>query len=338
MSFRVGGWVQVRSQAEILATLDDRGCLDGLPFMPQMVDYCGKRFRVIKRAHKLCDTVWGPHPRKMADAVFLDDLRCNGQTYGGCEMECLIVWKEAWLRGIPDTATADAPTDADTTVPALLELTRRGTRPVGEPDASVERFSCQATQMPVATTALSVWDFRQYVEDYTSGNASLKQIVSVVSFLIYETVIRSGLGFGAVLRWGYDAVQAIRGGTPYPFRTGRLPRQSRTPCANLGVSPGELVKVKTYAEVLDTVTEDLVNRGLHFSPEMVPYCGQTFPVNKRLRRIMNEKTGQVMELKNECVVLEGPTCAGHYARPLLCPRGMSPYWREVWLERVDPTS
>jgi hypothetical protein len=65
MSLRVGDWVEVRSQAEILATLDERGCLDGLPFMPQMVDFCGRRFQVVKRSHKLCDTVWGPHPRKM---------------------------------------------------------------------------------------------------------------------------------------------------------------------------------------------------------------------------------------------------------------------------------
>jgi hypothetical protein len=51
---------------------------------------------------------------------------------------------------------------------------------------------------------------------------------------------------------------------------------------------------------------------------------------------MNEKTGQVMELKNECVILEGAPCVGRYTNPLLCPRGMYPYWRENWLERMEP--
>ena len=52
-----GDWVEVRSKEEILATLDANGRLDNLPFMPEMFEYCGRRFRVWKRAHKTCDTV-----------------------------------------------------------------------------------------------------------------------------------------------------------------------------------------------------------------------------------------------------------------------------------------
>ena len=54
---RVGDFVEVRSLKEILATLDSAGTLEGMPFMREMVRYCGKRFRVAKRAHKTCDTV-----------------------------------------------------------------------------------------------------------------------------------------------------------------------------------------------------------------------------------------------------------------------------------------
>jgi hypothetical protein len=99
------------------------------------------------------------------------------------------------------------------------------------------------------------------------------------------------------------------------------------------LQPGELVKVKTHVEVLETLTEDLVNRGMGFHPEMVPYCARTFRVSKRIRRLINEKTGELMELKNDCLVLEGAPCTGRFTKPLLCPRGMSPYWREIWLER-----
>src|SRR5262245_45039589 len=44
----------VSSEAEILATLDERGAIDGLPFMPEMLAYCGKRLRVELRADKTC--------------------------------------------------------------------------------------------------------------------------------------------------------------------------------------------------------------------------------------------------------------------------------------------
>src|SRR5262245_7050350 len=36
----VGDWVEVRSKEEILRTLDKSGRLEGLPFMPQMFQYC----------------------------------------------------------------------------------------------------------------------------------------------------------------------------------------------------------------------------------------------------------------------------------------------------------
>ena len=60
MALQAGDWVEVRSKEEILRSLDSSGRLDNMPFMPQMFQYCGKRFRVFKRAHKSCDTVNGP--------------------------------------------------------------------------------------------------------------------------------------------------------------------------------------------------------------------------------------------------------------------------------------
>lgn len=334
MKLHVGDWVRVRSHAEILATLDERGCLEGLPFMPQMVPLCGKRFQVSKRAHKFCD--FGPDARRMTDAVFLDDIRCDGATYGGCEMDCLIVWKTAWLQ--PSSAAADVPEPAmdHARSEALHTLALAGTRrPEVGAAAGSERFACQATELPVATTAQSVWDYRQYIEDYRSGNASLTEIVTVLFLFLYEKVATSGLGLGWFMRSAWDLMHRISGSVPYPYRKGKLPNKSRTPTTDLGIRPGEFVRIKTYDEVLQTVTEDLSNRGMNFAPEMVQYCGKSFRVSRRLSRIMNERTGHILELKNQCLVLEGAGCPAHFARPLLCPRGMSPYWREIWLERVD---
>src|SRR5258705_3702676 len=94
-----GEWVKVRSFAEISTTLDDRGRLDGLPFMPEMLKYCGQRFRVYKSAHKTCDTIqdWTTM-RRMTHAVHLQDLRCDGAAHGGCQAGCLLFWKIAWLK------------------------------------------------------------------------------------------------------------------------------------------------------------------------------------------------------------------------------------------------
>src|SRR3979411_2926775 len=98
LKLKTGEWVMVRSPQEIQATLDKNGRFEELPFMPQMLQHCGKKFRVRKRAHKLCDTIRGASGRAMIDAGFLDDMRCNGEAYGGCELRCAIIWKEAWLR------------------------------------------------------------------------------------------------------------------------------------------------------------------------------------------------------------------------------------------------
>src|SRR5262249_37332249 len=96
--FRAGDLVQVRSKEEILRTLDANGSLAELPFMPEMLEYCGKTLRIGKRAHKTCDPALGIGGRKMSGTVHLENVRCNGAAHDGCEAGCLIFWKEAWLK------------------------------------------------------------------------------------------------------------------------------------------------------------------------------------------------------------------------------------------------
>ena len=77
--FRAGDLVEVRSKEEILATLDDHGCLEGMPFMPEMLRFCGKRFPVRAAVHKTCDTAKKMGTaRRVSAAVHLADLRCDG--------------------------------------------------------------------------------------------------------------------------------------------------------------------------------------------------------------------------------------------------------------------
>src|SRR4051812_433023 len=92
-----GDDVEIKTLDEIRATLDERGALDGMPFMPEMERYAGRRARVWRRADRVC-VEGAPMMGRLDATVFLEDLRCDGAAHGGCERECLLMWKEAWLR------------------------------------------------------------------------------------------------------------------------------------------------------------------------------------------------------------------------------------------------
>jgi hypothetical protein len=345
LGLKAGEWVEVRSKSEVLATLDKNGRLDELPFMPQMLSYCGRKLRVRKRAHKVCDTAYGTGARSLSNAAILEDVRCDGQAFGGCELKCTIIWKEAWLKRVDGIETISGSTQngfphRGTSVHESAKCSEAdiwaGTRLKPEGIGNAEPlYVCQAVQLPHATRPLSRWDLRQYVEDYASGNARISEILSSFLILIIHDLAESGLGFGSALRWAYNIFQKIRGGMPYPFRRGLVSAKSRTPSINLNIQVGELVQIKPYDKILETVNEQLNNRGMTFHPEMAIHCGETFRVSQRLSKMMNEKTGQLVVLKNECLVLEGMECIGLYAKPIYCPRACYPYWREIWLERAD---
>jgi hypothetical protein len=106
-----------------------------------------------------------------------------------------------------------------------------------------------------------------------------------------------------------------------------------TPVATLDLQPGELVRIKPKEEIIATLNEDLLNRGMGFEEEMARHCGQTARVQSRVDRVIDEKTGRMLTMKTPCIVLADLVCAGVYN--LNCPREFLPFWREIWLERVE---
>src|SRR5262245_47713027 len=96
LELRPGEWVEVRSEAEIFATLQDDGTLEEMPFLPEMLVHCGRRSQVFRRADKTCDTVPWTGLRSMERTVHLTTPRCDGSGHGGCQAGCLLFWKEAW--------------------------------------------------------------------------------------------------------------------------------------------------------------------------------------------------------------------------------------------------
>jgi hypothetical protein len=336
---RAGDWVEVRSKEEILRSLDCNGRLEGLPFMPQMLEFCGQRFRVYKRAHKACDTVnLEISSRRLAKAVHLE-TRCNGKAYGGCQAACLIFWKEAWLKPVTvpgDSTSVDSPaTLADSNIQGCTEedlLTATCAKGTSETDTT---YSCQATLMPAFTTPLSPWDVRQYIEDYTSRNVSFRAILEGIVYLTYYHLSLAKRGrLGIPARWLYDKFQRVIGGLPYPRHRGTLAPDEPTPVADLNLQPGDFVRVKSYEDILATLN-GYKNRGMYFDAEMVPYCGGVYRVRTRVTKFINETTGKMATMKTPAVILEGVICKSYYSNcRMFCPRSIYSWWREVWLEKI----
>jgi hypothetical protein len=133
----------------------------------------------------------------------------------------------------------------------------------------------------------------------------------------------------------YNAVMRLHWrGRPYPYIRGLV--KGKTPAAVLNLQPGELVQVRSKDEIRQTINENNRNRGLSFDVEMVPYCGKTFRVLRRVERIIDEKTGTMIRIPGDCIILDGVVCSGCLSRNRpFCPRSIYPYWREIWLKRVE---
>ena len=53
-----------------------------------------------------------------------------------------------------------------------------------------------------------------------------------------------------------------------------------------------------------------------------------------MKQIVDE-AGKMIRFKSDAIVLENVVCEGRYAVcRRFCPRAITPYWREIWLERV----
>lgn len=317
-TFKVGDLVEVLSAEEILATLDEKGELDGLQFMPEMLDFCGRKLTVYKVAHKLCDTVEQTGLRHMTEAVHLSGSRCDGAAHGGCQNACLIFWKTAWLRraeGVEDPPLPPKPVN--------IEILTRNTTREPFPDGAT-RYACQATEiLDAAPERLPLKDMRQYVWDVRSGNATIGETVR--AFLIAAFNRLQGLS-----RRVLPKRLQLKEGLSWGFMKGRL--VGATPVETLDLQPGELVRVKSKDEIAATLDTNMRNRGMGFDVSLTTFCGQTAKVLGRVERCIDETSGRMLEMKTPCILLEDVVCPS--VGNLNCPRAHLPYWREIWLDRV----
>ena len=234
--------------------------------------------------------VEGTGVRSISDAFIIDALRCDGSAHQGCRRACLLVWKGAWLSS--DLHAAAASKDADDE----------------QPVASEARGPCQgdARALMAATTPRSVLDPRQYAADVRSGTRSMLDITSMLTTMMADR-----------LRWQVGKARSRLLGVDKPARN--PPLQLR---------PGDLVQVRSRAEIRRTLDRHQKHHGLHFADGMWQYCGQQLRVLHAVDRFVVEETGRLVEARDTWY-LEGATCDGLTFRG--CPRNCHWFWRGAWL-------
>ena len=303
---RPGDLVEVKGPEEILQTLDADGTVGHLPFMPEMTEFCGRRFRVSRRVVKTCFTgSSSTMPSTMLafktnDVVTLDGVRCSGAAHDGCQKDCMIFWRDAWLRNV-DVPGPERYVDSEGTARLRARL-KTSTGPT--------TYFCQASELLKAARRLTRWErLRKCISEVRAGNCTAWQMAHRLSIWLFWRIRR--------VFWGEYA---------------RGPHAAKTPVESLSLVPGESVAVKPMESILDTLNEAGRNRGLYFSPDMRLLCGATTRVKARLDKIIDDGTGEMRHLRNT-VALEGSLCGCAQVAFGGCSRCEVVYWREIWLRR-----
>jgi len=292
-----GDVVRVLSEREILATLDENGTFEKLPFMPEMLDFCGRTFRVSRQAFKTC--VDDTEMRGLNNTVFLEEVRCDGSNHGGCARACLIFWKTAWLKRADASSLAPLPWKPKVSRADLLSIAQRD-----------GQFFCQSTEILNASKPLPWWEPRQYLWDLKYNRTSLVNWVQSLFIAFYNKI----------------AFILKRNSWKFVAGSGNAPTVEP-----LHLRPGDMVRVKSLNQIRETLDENGKHNNLLFAPTMTSFCGKELRVRDRVENIILEGSTRQRKV-NDTVLLEDAICDGVCHR--LCPRQSFLFWRECWLERV----
>ncbi len=295
---RPGDIVEVRSLEEIQQTLDADSTLDGLPFMPEMHEYCGSTFRVHRRVDKIYDMRNKTGMRRLCDAVSLTAVRCNGVHHDGCQAECYVLWKDAWLRRVPSSGAVDTCLTSEVEIAADTY------------DNVTESYICQMTRLWEATLPMSRFDIRQDLRPLLSGNVSL---------WVYLIVLLTRL---------FDTVQCLRGGVYFPHMTLPIKDNSVTQVPKMSLAADQRVMIQSRAHIAQTLINSRT-KGLWYDRDMIRFCGNPGVVYKPVDKIIHEGTGKMLQFKAPCWILRDITATGEFQR--FNPQLEYTYWKEAWL-------
>ena len=312
-----GDRVQLRPPAEILASLDEAGALDGMPFMPEMLAFFGGTHTVEARVARACDTIGYTGVRNPRNTVILDDLRCDGVGHGCCQAQCRIYWKEAWLVTASEHGATGEP-QQDGAYVELKRVAAENARASGSV-AETTVFRCQATELVRASEPVGWWDPRSLLGEVAGGNVGPWKFIAAMSRIVIEEIARR---LHLIPRTSH----------PFPPRDAAEPILAAEP---RGLHVGQLVQIRRGNEIRSTLDIRGKNKGLWFDREMKLYCGRTAHVKAKVERFIDEGSGRMIELATDAYILDGVVCQSYRSDGRwFCPRAIYPWWREAWLEQV----
>ena len=300
----VGDLVEVKTWAEIQATLDGQGCLQQLPFMPEMVNLCGQRAYIFRCAHRLFDYRKTRRMRHMKGAVLLVGAVCDGASHGGCEAACHTIWKADWLRRVASNNTSAmtsvlAPNSQALNCDTVLWCVTIG-----------PRYTCQLTKLHDASQPIGAWRVDNFLRPLISGN------VAPAAFAV------------GWLTHLFNELQQLRGGVDFPAFDVSEPNNTSTYEARF--TAGDQVVVRLSAQIRATLNDQMLNRGLYFEPDMLKHCSQRYRVQAEVGRLIDIVSGEMLTMKTPAYLLHGVHFSGE--RQQFNAQCEPLYWRAVWLK------
>jgi hypothetical protein len=304
--FLVGDEVEIRSLQEIEATLDERGCLGGMPFQPEMVSLCGRRGRVFRSIDKIYDYGRTRGMRRLRGCVLVSGLRCDGAAHDACQARCYVIWRTEWLRHLGEQGPSEARSGAGRVAPTRVAAPADG-------GGTRDRYLCQFTELHHASTAMGTWEIGKELRPLVAGNVTVRAWV-----------------VGLATRW-FNLLQGLRGGTAFPPPPRRIEGTAIAEAQPL--SPGDAVIVRPLAEIASTLNAKNKHRGLWFDRDQIKHCGTTRTVLARVDRIIDDAHGQMLTMKTPCILLAGVDYSGETLN--FNAQHDLFFWREVWLRKVS---
>jgi hypothetical protein len=99
------------------------------------------------------------------------------------------------------------------------------------------------------------------------------------------------------------------------------------------IKTGDQVRVRSVEEIQSML--DNKNRymgGLLFIDDMAQYCGKTFRVVKKVKKVFDSVDWKMKKISQDVVILDNVFCHG-YGPFKECDRTCFFFWKEEWLEK-----
>ena len=303
--FVAGDLIEVKPWVEIRATLDERGCLEQLPFMPEMLPMCGQRTRVFRCAHRLFDYRKTRRMRHMTGVVLLVRAVCGGSSHGNCEAACHTIWKAAWLRRVEHNDEAAPLSAASGRAEARISAAEL---PLG---TQAPPYACQLTQLHAASQPIEGFSATNFLRPLIAGNVAPK------AFMV---------GWMTHL---FNQLQYLRGGVDFPAFEDATRADAAVETTPL--QAGDPIIVRSSAEIRATLNGQSLHRGLYFEPDMLKHCGRRYRVQAQVKQLIDIVSGEMLTMKTPAYTLRDVHFSGE--RQLFNAQYEPLLWRSEWLRR-----